>query len=71
MATGKRIYLVTQLVKDSDALGTKPIYRLINAASAPAARSHVAREHFQVEVATVAQAAQVAATGVKVEEAGE
>lgn len=70
MATAKRIYLVTRLVKDGAAEGTKPEYRLVNATSHQAAVRHVTRELYETEVATPYKVAEIAASGVRLEEAG-
>ena len=67
MVKGKRIYLVTQLVRDTDAPNSRPTYRLVNASTAAGAVKHVAREIIECEVATTYRVAELAAQGVIVE----
>lgn len=70
MATKKRIYVVTRLVRDGSAPGTKPEHRLINATSAAQAVRHAASTILQHEVATPHKVAELVGAGIKVEEAG-
>jgi hypothetical protein len=67
---GKRIYIVTQLVKDSDNKRTVPEFHMVSARTAAEAIKHVAQFQFECEVATPVRAAELGAKGVAVEEAG-